>query len=44
MAKLVRQYRLDLIGLEAVEQGIEEHDTFVAAETGEIGIAVRRTL
>src|SRR2546421_1074091 len=42
MAELVRQHRLDFRVSETLEQRIEEHDALVAADAGEIGVAVAR--
>ena len=40
MPEFVRQHRLDLIGIQTVQQGVEKDDALVLAQAGEIGIAV----
>ena len=42
VAELVREHRLDLVGLQRCEQRIEEDDAPRGAEAGEEGIAVAR--
>src|SRR5205814_10416475 len=42
VAELVRQHRLDFRMSETLEQRIEEHDALVAADAGEIGVAMAR--
>ena len=44
VAELVREHRLDLGRLEALEQGVEEHDALGLAEAAEVGVAVARAL
>ncbi len=43
VAELMGQHRLDLRLAQPLEQGVEEHDALVAADTGEVGVAVGRT-
>ena len=42
MAELMGEDRLDLLGREALEQRVEEHDALVGSESGEVGVAVAR--
>ena len=42
LAELVREDRFDFLRCEAREQRIEEHDSLVAPDAGEVGIAVAR--
>ena len=44
MSQLMRQHRFHFGRVEPAEQGIEEDDALVPAETGEISIAVSRAL
>ena len=44
VAEFVGQHRFDFAGLQALEQGVEEHDPLVRAEAGEIGVAMAGTL
>ncbi len=42
MAQLVGEHGLDFLEIDALEERIEEHDALVAADAGEVGVAVRR--
>ena len=42
VAELVSEHGFDLERTQLLEQGIEEHDALVAADAGEVGIAVGR--
>ena len=42
VAEFVGEHRLDLVGVELVEQGVEEHDALGGAQPGEVRVAVRR--
>ena len=44
VAELVREHRLDLLGREAFEQRVEEHDALGLAEAGEVRVAVAGAL
>ena len=39
--ELVSEHSLDSVGRESLEQRVEKHDALVAADAGEIRIAVR---
>ena len=42
MSEFMRQHRFDFRRLDARQQRVEEYDALVAADAGEVGVAVRR--
>ena len=43
MTELMRQHRFDLASVQFLQQGVEKDDALVAAEAGEIGVAMAGT-